>query len=50
MNAVEYALSSFHVIVDRMPASPSYLKALMDAGFDNVHFAYTINKAKKEGR
>jgi len=32
MNAVEDALSSFHVIVDRMPASPSYLKALMDTG------------------
>jgi aerobic carbon-monoxide dehydrogenase large subunit len=30
MNAVEDALSSFHVVVDRMPASPSYLKALMD--------------------
>jgi len=32
MNAVEDALSSFNAIVDRMPASPSYLKALMDAG------------------
>jgi len=32
MNAVEDALSSFHVIVDRMPASPSYLKSLMDRG------------------
>ncbi len=32
MNAVEDALSSFHVLVDRMPASPSYLKALMDQG------------------
>ena len=32
MNAVEDALSSFHVVVDRMPASPSYLKALMDTG------------------
>jgi aerobic carbon-monoxide dehydrogenase large subunit len=30
MNAVEDALSSFHVVVDRMPASPSYLKALME--------------------
>ena len=29
MNAVEDALSCFHVVVDRMPASPSYLKALM---------------------
>jgi len=29
MNAVEDALSSFHVVVDRMPASPSYLKALI---------------------
>jgi len=30
MNAVEDALSSFHVVVDRMPASPSYLRSLMD--------------------
>jgi carbon-monoxide dehydrogenase large subunit len=30
MNAIEDALASFHVVVDRMPASPSYLKALMD--------------------
>jgi len=30
MNAVEDALSGFHVVVDRMPASPSYLKSLMD--------------------
>jgi aerobic carbon-monoxide dehydrogenase large subunit len=30
MNAIEDALSSFHVVVDRMPASPSYLKSLMD--------------------
>ena len=32
MNAVEDALSSFHVVMDRMPASPSYLKSLMDRG------------------
>ncbi len=32
MNAVEDALSSFHVVIDRMPASPSYLKSLMDRG------------------
>ncbi|HVB95747.1 MAG TPA: xanthine dehydrogenase family protein molybdopterin-binding subunit [Nitrososphaerales archaeon] len=32
MNAVEDALSSFHVVVDRMPASPSYLRSLMDQG------------------
>jgi carbon-monoxide dehydrogenase large subunit len=32
MNAVEDALSDFHVVVDRMPASPSYLRALMDRG------------------
>jgi carbon-monoxide dehydrogenase large subunit len=32
MNAVEDALSSFQVVVDRMPASPSYLKSLMDRG------------------
>ena len=30
INAVEDALSSFHVVVDRMPASPSYLRGLMD--------------------
>jgi carbon-monoxide dehydrogenase large subunit len=30
MNAVEDALSSFHAVVDRMPASPSYLKSLID--------------------
>jgi len=30
MNAVEDALSSFRVVVDRMPASPSYLKSLID--------------------
>ncbi|MDA4115964.1 MAG: xanthine dehydrogenase family protein molybdopterin-binding subunit [Thaumarchaeota archaeon] len=32
MNAIEDALSSFRVVVDRMPASPSYLKSLMDGG------------------
>ncbi len=32
INAVEDALSSFHAVVDRMPASPSYLKELMDRG------------------
>jgi aerobic carbon-monoxide dehydrogenase large subunit len=30
MNAVEDALASFHVVVDRMPASPSYLRSLME--------------------
>jgi aerobic carbon-monoxide dehydrogenase large subunit len=30
MNAIEDALSSFRVVVDRMPASPSYLRSLMD--------------------
>ncbi len=30
MNAVEDALSTFGVVVDRMPASPSFLKGLME--------------------
>ena len=30
INAVEDALSSFNVVVDRMPASANYLKSLMD--------------------
>jgi aerobic carbon-monoxide dehydrogenase large subunit len=30
INAIEDALSSFHVVVERMPASPSYLRSLMD--------------------
>ncbi len=32
MNAVEDALSDFHVVVDRMPASPDYVKSLMVRG------------------
>jgi len=30
VNAVEDALASFHAVVEKMPASPSYLKRLMD--------------------
>lgn len=30
MNAVEDALSAFNAVVDRMPASPAYLKSLME--------------------
>ena len=32
MNAVEDALSTFGVVVDKMPVSPAYMKGLMDRG------------------